>query len=103
MLRQGSGAILLTGALASVKGYARSAPFAMGKFALRGLAQSMARELSPEHHVANFVIDGVVRRSGWSRRPAPPTANSIRRDPLDLCRDSRRTGQRLDVGDRAAP
>ncbi|MGE5779546.1 MAG: SDR family NAD(P)-dependent oxidoreductase [Hyphomicrobiales bacterium] len=67
MLRQGSGAILFTGASASVKGYARSAPFAMGKFALRGLAQSMARELSPQNiHVAHFVIDGVVRRSGRS-------------------------------------
>lgn len=67
MLQQGNGAILLTGASASVKGYARSAPFAMGKFALRGLAQSMARELSPQNiHVAHFVIDGVVRRSGRS-------------------------------------
>ena len=67
MLREGSGAILLTGASASVKGYARSAPFAMGKFALRGLAQSMARELSPQNiHVAHFVIDGIVRRSGRS-------------------------------------
>jgi NAD(P)-dependent dehydrogenase (short-subunit alcohol dehydrogenase family) len=56
------GAILLTGASASVKGYAGSAPFAMGKFALRGLAQSMARELAPKGvHVAHFVIDGGVR------------------------------------------
>jgi NAD(P)-dependent dehydrogenase (short-subunit alcohol dehydrogenase family) len=56
------GAILLTGASASVKGYAGSAPFAMGKFALRGLAQSMARELAPRGiHVAHFVIDGSVR------------------------------------------
>ena len=56
------GAILFTGASASVKGYARSAPFAMGKFALRGLAQSMARELSRQGiHVAHFVIDGAVR------------------------------------------
>jgi NAD(P)-dependent dehydrogenase (short-subunit alcohol dehydrogenase family) len=56
------GAILLTGASASVKGYAGSAPFAMGKFALRGLAQSMARELAPRGiHVAHFVIDGGVR------------------------------------------
>ena len=47
MLPQGRGAILFTGASASIKGYAQSAPFAMGKFALRGLAQSMARELSP--------------------------------------------------------
>jgi len=63
MLGKGSGAILFTGASASVKGYAESAPFAMGKFALRGLAQSMARELSPKGiHVAHFVIDGQIRR-----------------------------------------
>ena len=62
MLPKGEGAILLTGASASVKGYAQSAPFAMGKFALRGLAQSMARELSPQGiHVAHFVIDGGIR------------------------------------------
>jgi len=62
MLPKGQGAILLTGASASVKGYAQSAPFAMGKFALRGLAQSMARELSPQGiHVAHFVIDGGIR------------------------------------------
>ncbi len=61
MLNQGHGAILFTGASASVKGYAQSAPFAMGKFALRGLAQSMARELHPKNiHVAHFVIDGGV-------------------------------------------
>jgi len=63
MLAKGAGAILFTGASASVKGYAESAPFAMGKFALRGLAQSMARELSPKGiHVAHFVIDGAIRR-----------------------------------------
>jgi NAD(P)-dependent dehydrogenase (short-subunit alcohol dehydrogenase family) len=62
MLPRGSGAILLTGASAGVKGYAQSAPFAMGKFALRGMAQSMARELSPQGiHVAHFVIDGGIR------------------------------------------
>jgi NAD(P)-dependent dehydrogenase (short-subunit alcohol dehydrogenase family) len=56
------GAILLTGASASVKGFANSAAFAMGKFALRGLAQSTARELGPKGiHVAHFVIDGGVR------------------------------------------
>ena len=64
MLAQGHGTILFTGASASVKGYARSAPFAMGKFGLRGLAQSMARELAPKNiHVAHFVIDGGIRRS----------------------------------------
>ena len=62
MLRGKHGAILFTGASASVKGYPQSAPFAMGKFALRGLAQSMARELSPQGiHVAHFVIDGGIR------------------------------------------
>ena len=65
MLTKGFGAILFTGASASVKGYAESAPFAMGKFALRGLAQSMARELSPKGiHVAHFVIDGGIRPQG---------------------------------------
>jgi NAD(P)-dependent dehydrogenase (short-subunit alcohol dehydrogenase family) len=62
MLPRGSGAIFFTGASASVKGYPQSAPFAMGKFALRGLAQSMARELAPKNiHVAHFVIDGGIR------------------------------------------
>ncbi|MEM7424563.1 MAG: SDR family NAD(P)-dependent oxidoreductase [Pseudomonadota bacterium] len=62
MLPNKHGAILLTGASASVKGYAKSAPFAMGKFALRGMAQSMARELGPQGiHVAHFVIDGGIR------------------------------------------
>ena len=62
MVPRGSGAILLTGASASVKGYPNSSAFAMGKFALRGLAQSMARELSPKGvHVAHFVIDGGIR------------------------------------------
>ena len=68
MLPSKHGAILFTGASASVKGYAQSAPFAMGKFALRGLAQSMARELAPKGlHVAHFVIDG-----GISRGPDDP-------------------------------
>jgi NAD(P)-dependent dehydrogenase (short-subunit alcohol dehydrogenase family) len=65
MLPRGAGAILFTGASASVKGYAQSAPFAMGKFALRGLAQSMAREFQPQGiHVAHFVIDGAIRNPG---------------------------------------
>jgi NAD(P)-dependent dehydrogenase (short-subunit alcohol dehydrogenase family) len=69
MIPHGSGAILLTGASASVKGYPFSAAFAMGKFALRGLAQSTARELGPKGiHVAHFVIDGGVRSA---RRPDP--------------------------------
>jgi NAD(P)-dependent dehydrogenase (short-subunit alcohol dehydrogenase family) len=62
MVPAGKGAILLTGATAGIKGFALSAPFAMGKFALRGLAQSAARELAPRGiHVAHIVIDGGVR------------------------------------------
>ena len=66
-------AILITGACASVQGYAQSASFAMGKFALRGLAQSMARELSPQGiHVAHFVIDGGIRSAGRSEPADAP-------------------------------
>ncbi len=73
MLPLGRGTILFTGASASVKGYAQSAPFAMGKFALRGLAQSMARELAPKGiHVAHFVIDGGIRQPGEARAERGP-------------------------------
>jgi NAD(P)-dependent dehydrogenase (short-subunit alcohol dehydrogenase family) len=73
MLIQGQGAILFTGASASIKGYAQSAPFAMGKFALRGLAQSMARELAPQNiHVAHFVIDGAILPPGQTHPPDKP-------------------------------
>src|ERR1700747_217441 len=65
MLPKKHGAILFTGASASVKGYPHSAPFAMGKFALRGLAQSMARELAAQGiHIGHFVIDGGIRNPG---------------------------------------
>lgn len=73
MLPTGKGAILLTGATAGVKGFALSSVFAMGKFAMRGLAQSLARELSPQGiHVAHFVIDGGIRsaaRPGGNDNP----------------------------------
>jgi len=73
MLPNKHGAILFTGASASVKGYAQSAPFAMGKFALRGLAQSTARELSPQGvHVAHFVIDGGIRSAARTEAPDRP-------------------------------
>ncbi len=79
MLPRGYGAVLFTGASASVKGYAQSAPFAMGKFALRGLAQSMARELGPQGiHVAHFVIDGGVRSAS---RPVPADKPDSLLDP----------------------
>jgi NAD(P)-dependent dehydrogenase (short-subunit alcohol dehydrogenase family) len=79
MLPSGHGAILFTGASASVKGYAQSAPFAMGKFALRGLAQSMARELSPQGiHIGHVVIDGGIRSA---RRAEPPDRPDSLLDP----------------------
>jgi len=79
MIPHGRGAILLTGASASVKGYPHSAAFAMGKFALRGLAQSVARELGPKGiHVAHFVIDGGVRSA---RRPDPADRPDSTLDP----------------------
>jgi NAD(P)-dependent dehydrogenase (short-subunit alcohol dehydrogenase family) len=75
----GRGAILLTGATASVKGFANSSAFAIGKFGLRGLAQSAARELAPKNiHVAHFVIDGGVRSA---QRPDPADAPDSTLDP----------------------
>jgi NAD(P)-dependent dehydrogenase (short-subunit alcohol dehydrogenase family) len=79
MLSKGHGAILFTGASASVKGYAQSAAFAMGKFALRGLAQSMARELHPQGiHVCHFIIDGGISSA---RRPVDPQKPDAMLDP----------------------
>ena len=94
MIPHGRGAILLTGASASVKGYPLSAAFAMGKFALRGLAQSTARELGQKGiHVAHFVIDGGVRSA---RRPDPADRPDSTLDPdgiaqtyLDVLRQPR--------------
>ena len=94
MIPAGKGAILLTGATAGVKGFALSAPFAMGKFALRGLAQSAARELAPKGiHVAHIVIDGGVRAG---HRPDPPERPDSTLDPdaiaqsyVDLLRQHR--------------
>jgi NAD(P)-dependent dehydrogenase (short-subunit alcohol dehydrogenase family) len=94
MVPRGHGAILFTGASASVKGYAQSAPFAMGKFALRGLAQSMARELSPQGiHVAHIVIDGGIRSARRAEAPDRPDStldpDAIAQSYLDLLRQPR--------------
>ncbi|CAN5259573.1 SDR family oxidoreductase [soil metagenome] len=79
MVPLGRGAILLTGATASVKGFANSSVFAIGKFGLRGLAQSAARELGPKGiHVAHFVIDGNVRSA---TRPDPRGSPDSTLDP----------------------
>ncbi len=75
MLPKGQGAIFFTGATAGIKGFAKSSAFAMGKFALRGLAQSLARELSPAGiHIAHFVIDGGVQPSGAGNGKLTPEA-----------------------------
>ena len=94
MLPHKHGAILFTGASASVKGYAQSAPFAMGKFALRGLAQSMARELSPQGiHVAHIVIDGGIRSPSRADPPDKPDSmldpDAIAQTYLDLLQQRR--------------
>lgn len=94
MLPHGHGAILLTGASASIKGFALSSAFAMGKFALRGLAQSAARELGPKGiHVAHVIIDGAVRSA---TRPIPAdrpdsmlSPDAVARCYLDLLRQPR--------------
>jgi NAD(P)-dependent dehydrogenase (short-subunit alcohol dehydrogenase family) len=94
MLRRGHGAILLTGATASVKGFAHSAAFAMGKFALRGLAQSAARELGPRGiHVAHFIIDGAVRSEQHGENPAQPDSmldpDAIAQSYIDVLKQPR--------------
>jgi NAD(P)-dependent dehydrogenase (short-subunit alcohol dehydrogenase family) len=94
MEKRGHGALLFTGATAGVKGFPLSAAFAMGKFALRGLAQSAARELGPKGiHVAHVVVDGAVRNA---RRPDPAdkpdstlTPEGVARAYLDLLRQPR--------------
>ena len=77
MLKAGSGAIFFTGATASVKGFPLFAPFAMGKFALRGLTQSLARELGPQNiHVAHFIIDGSIASPGRDLAEGEVTSNT---------------------------
>lgn len=89
MVPRQRGAIFFTGASASVKGFAHSAPFAMGKFALRGLAQSMARELHPKGiHVAHFVIDGAIE-TGESENGARLDPDAIAQSFIDVLRQDR--------------
>ena len=75
MLPKGKGTLLVTGASAAVKGYANSSCFAMGKFGLRGLCQSLARELQPKGiNVAHFVIDGGIAGPNYSYASRGPDA-----------------------------
>ena len=72
MVKRGSGSIFFTGASASVKGYANSSVFAMGKFGLRGLAQALARELHPQNiHIGHFIIDGGIKADHRPERNDP--------------------------------
>ena len=94
MLAAGEGTILFTGASAGVKGFPKSATFAMGKFAQRGLAESMARELHPQNiHVAWINVDGGIRNPGRTEAPDRPDSmldpDAIARTYLDLIRQDR--------------
>jgi len=82
------------------QGYAQSAPFAMGKFALRGLAQSMARELSPQGiHIAHFVIDGGIRSPARTEPADPPGLDArSRRHCIELLECAATAAQRLELG-----
>lgn len=94
MRPRGKGTMLFTGASASVKGYANSSSFAMGKFGLRGLCQSLARELQPQGiHVAHFVIDGAIAGPRYQDSTRGPDAfldpDAIARTYLDVHRQHR--------------
>ncbi len=91
MQTRGSGSILFTGASAGVKGYANSAAFAMGKFGLRGLCQSMARELHPKNiHIGHFVIDGGIAPAGEdTMNDSRLSADAIARSYLEFHRQHR--------------
>ena len=66
MLKKKRGSIFFTGATASIKGFPESSVFAMGKFGLRGLAQSLARELHPQNiHIGHFIIDGGIGKENY--------------------------------------
>ncbi|SDZ57384.1 NADP-dependent 3-hydroxy acid dehydrogenase YdfG [Jannaschia faecimaris] len=76
------GTIIFTGASAGVKGFPQSAPFAMGKFAQRGLAESMARELHPKGiHVVWVNIDGAILNPGRSE-PADAPGSMLRPEAI---------------------
>lgn len=92
MLAAGGGTIMLTGATAGVKGFPNSASFAMGKFALRGLAQSLAREMHPQGiHVVHVVVDGAIRTAGRTE-PTPDShldPDAIASTMYDIARQPR--------------
>ena len=86
MRERGSGSIFFTGASAGVKGFANSSVFAMGKFGLRGLAQSLARELHPHNiHVGHFVIDGGIANAARPDRVDDGSDNMLNPDAIAEC------------------
>ena len=83
MLKLGKGSIFFTGASASIKGFANSSAFAMGKFGLRGLAQSLARELHPRNiHISHFIIDGIIKDKSLSQN-----TNDNQFDPDEIAKN----------------
>lgn len=83
MITSGSGTVIFTGATASLRGGARFAAFASAKFALRGLAQSLAREYGPKGvHVAHVVIDGLIDAPQTLQRFGPAPAGRIDPDAV---------------------
>lgn len=82
MVPRGRGTILFSGATASVRGGSGFSAFAGAKMALRGLAQSMARELGPQGiHVAHVIIDGAID-TPWIREMFPDMVASKPEDGL---------------------
>lgn len=90
MLKQGHGSIFFTGATAGVKGFANSSVFAMGKFALRGLAQALARELHPKNiHIGHFIIDGGINLIGENEVEDRLDADAIAQTYLQFHKQNR--------------
>jgi len=84
MVSRGSGTVIFTGATASLRGSAMFANLAVGKFGLRALAQSMARELGPKGvHVAHVVVDGMIA----TPRAGGQTETESRLDPAAIADD----------------
>ena len=92
MLKAGKGSIFFTGATAGVKGFANSSVFAMGKFGLRALAQSLARELHPQNiHIGHFVIDGGITSNSTANKSVDRTLDpdAIAQTYLDFFKQHR--------------
>jgi len=101
MVERGRGTIIFTGSSASVTGFAGYSDLSCGKFALRGLSQSLAREFQPAGvHIAHVIIDGVI---GERRSPRSGRAGGGGRGPgrggAELLARPRPGQERVDAGD----